>query len=245
MTIPTPLTPTKGAGTTLWVYTGKGNPFANPLDDVDWTRLAKIKDLTPGELTAESYDDTYLDDEDADWKSTAQGEKSAGETSYTLAWKPGESGQQELVRWFNDGTVLAYKIRYPNGVVDVFRGWVSSLGKTIPAKEVITRAVKITNNGKPQLAEDSTTPPVPVTGITMDQTSATVAKGASLPLTVTVLPANASDVSFRAASLDLTKAKISVKDNVITVSGVAAGDAEIVAMTSDGKFVALCEVVVS
>ncbi|ECI5141013.1 phage tail protein [Salmonella enterica subsp. salamae] len=245
MTIPTPLTPTKGAGTTLWVYTGKGNPFANPLDDVDWTRLAKIKDLTPGELTAESYDDTYLDDEDADWKSTAQGEKSAGETSYTLAWKPGESGQQELVRWFNDGTVLAYKIRYPNGVVDVFRGWVSSLGKTIPAKEVITRAVKITNNGKPQLAEDSTTPPVPVTGITMDQTSVTVAKGASLPLTVTVLPANASDVSFRAASSDLTKAKISVKDNVITVSGVAAGDAEIVAMTSDGKFVALCEVVVS
>ncbi|EAA5550481.1 phage tail protein [Salmonella enterica subsp. enterica] len=245
MTIPTPLTPTKGAGTTLWVYTGKGNPFANPLDDMDWTRLAKIKDLTPGELTAESYDDTYLDDEDADWKSTAQGEKSAGETSYTLAWKPGESGQQELVRWFNDGTVLAYKIRYPNGVVDVFRGWVSSLGKTIPAKEVITRAVKITNNGKPQLAEDSTTPPVAVTGITMDQTSATVAKGASLPLTVTVLPANASDVSFRAASSDLTKAKISVKDNVITVSGVAAGDAEIVAMTSDGKFVALCEVVVS
>ncbi|EDQ9665839.1 TPA: phage tail protein [Salmonella enterica] len=245
MTIPTPLTPTKGAGTTLWVYTGKGNPFANPLDDVDWTRLAKIKDLTPGELTAESYDDTYLDDEDADWKSTAQGEKSAGETSYTLAWKPGESGQQGLVRWFNDGTVLAYKIRYPNGVVDVFRGWVSSLGKTIPVKEVITRAVKITNNGKPQLAEDSTTPPVPVTGITMDQTSATVAKGASLPLTVTVLPANASDVSFRAASSDLTKAKISVKDNVITVSGVAAGDAEIVAMTSDGKFVALCEVVVS
>lgn len=245
MTIPTPLTPTKGAGTTLWVYTGKGNPFANPLDDVDWTRLAKIKDLTPGELTAESYDDTYLDDEDADWKSTAQGEKSAGETSYTLAWKPGESGQQELVCWFNDGTVLAYKIRYPNGVVDVFRGWVSSLGKTIPAKEVITRAVKITNNGKPQLAEDSTTPPVSVTGITMDQTSATVAKGASLPLTVTVLPANASDVSFRAASSDLTKAKISVKDNVITVSGVAAGDAEIVAMTSDGKFVALCEVVVS
>ncbi|HAG2521859.1 TPA: phage tail protein [Salmonella enterica] len=245
MTIPTPLTPTKGAGTTLWVYTGKGNPFANPLDDMDWTRLAKIKDLTPGELTAESYDDTYLDDEDADWKSTAQGEKSAGETSYTLAWKPGESGQQELVRWFNDGTVLAYKIRYPNGVVDVFRGWVSSLGKTIPAKEVITRAVKITNNGKPQLAEDSTTPPVAVTGITMDQTSATVAKGASLPLTVTVMPANASDVSFRAASSDLTKATISVKDNVITVSGVAAGDAEIVAMTSDGKFVALCEVVVS
>ncbi|WP_407221431.1 phage tail tube protein [Escherichia coli] len=28
--------------------------------------MAKVKDLTPGELSAESYDDSYLDDEDAD-----------------------------------------------------------------------------------------------------------------------------------------------------------------------------------
>jgi uncharacterized protein YjdB len=42
-----------------------------------------------------------------------------GEASFTLAWKPAESGQQDLVRWFDDGTVLAYKIKYPNGAVDV------------------------------------------------------------------------------------------------------------------------------
>ncbi len=35
---------------------------------------AKIKELTPGEMTAESYDDTYLDDENADWTATAQGQ---------------------------------------------------------------------------------------------------------------------------------------------------------------------------
>jgi uncharacterized protein YjdB len=44
-------------------------------------RLAKIKDLQPGELTAESEDDTYIDDENADWTSTMQGQKSAGETT--------------------------------------------------------------------------------------------------------------------------------------------------------------------
>ena len=33
-------------------------------------------------MTAESYDDTYLDDEDADWNATAQGAKSAGDTSF-------------------------------------------------------------------------------------------------------------------------------------------------------------------
>ncbi|STF85487.1 Major tail protein V [Escherichia coli] len=67
MPTPNPLAPVKGAGTTLWVYKGSGDPYANPLSDVDWSRLAKVKDLTPGELTAESYDDSYLDDEDADW----------------------------------------------------------------------------------------------------------------------------------------------------------------------------------
>jgi uncharacterized protein YjdB len=89
-------------------------------------------------MTAESYDDTYLDDEDADWTATAQGAKSAGDTSLTLAWKPGEEGQKSLVAWFVDGDVRAYKIKYPNGTVDVFKGWCSSLGKAIPAKEVIT-----------------------------------------------------------------------------------------------------------
>ena len=70
MPVPNPVMPVKGAGTTLWVYKGSGDPYANPLSDVDWSRLAKVKDLTPGELTAESYDDSYLDDEDADWTAT-------------------------------------------------------------------------------------------------------------------------------------------------------------------------------
>ncbi|BDQ92331.1 hypothetical protein PV0197_1909 [Escherichia coli] len=59
MATPNPLEPVKGAGTTLWVYNGKGDAYANPLSDDDWQRLAKVKDLTPGEMTAEPYDDNY------------------------------------------------------------------------------------------------------------------------------------------------------------------------------------------
>ncbi|WP_282557401.1 phage tail tube protein, partial [Escherichia coli] len=55
---------------------------------------------------------------------TGQGQKSAGDTSFTLAWMPGEQGQQALLAWFNEGDTRAYKIRFPNGTVDVFRGWV-------------------------------------------------------------------------------------------------------------------------
>ena len=94
MTTPNPLAKTKGAGTTFWMYTGNGDAFANPLSDTDWLRLAMVKDLQPGEMTADAEDDTYLDDEDADWKTTTQGQKSVGDTSATLAWRPGDSGQK-------------------------------------------------------------------------------------------------------------------------------------------------------
>jgi len=245
MATPTPLEPVKGAGTTLWIYTGVGDPYANPTSNVEWTRLAKIKDLTPGEMTAESYDDTYLDDEDGDWSSTAQGEKSAGEATFTLAWKPGEAGQQNLVQWFHDGTPLVYKISFPNGAVDVFRGWVSSLGKAVPAKEVITRSAKITNTGKPQLAEESRTPVKAVSGVQLDKTTATVAVGSTTALAVTVLPADASDKTYRASSSDPAKVTVTATGNTLTVRGVAAGTADIIVMTNNGAFVASCRITVS
>lgn len=245
MTTPNPLAPVKGATTTLWIYSGSGNPFANPVSDVDWTRLAKIKDLQPGELTAESNDDTYLDDDDADWTATSQGQKSAGEASFTLAWKPAESGQQDLVRWFDDGTVLAYKIKYPNGAIDVFRGWVSSLGKTVTAKDTITRSVKISNNGKPGLAEDTAAAVIDVTGVSLDKATTTVAVAATTTLNVTVAPVSASDQSFRATTTDTGKATVTASGTVLTVTGIAAGTADIIVMTNDGLFVATCKVTVS
>ncbi|QGH30449.1 phage tail tube protein [Kluyvera intermedia] len=245
MPTPNPLAPVKGAGTTLWLYTGTGDPYGNPLSDADWTRLAKIKDLTPGEMTAESYDDTYLDDEDADWSSTAQGEKSAGDTSFTLAWKPGESGQQGLVEWFTLGDVRGYKIKYPNGAIDVFRGWLSSLGKAVPAKEVITRTVKVTNSGKPSLAEEDRSSIVPVTGLSATPTSLALTVGASKTTTFKILPDDATEQSLRIVSSDKSIASITIADNVVTVTGVAAGEAEIIGMTPDGEHVAIATITVT
>ncbi|ELZ5090094.1 phage tail protein, partial [Salmonella enterica] len=119
MAAPDPLKKVKGAGTTFWLYTGNGDAYANPLSDNNWLKLAKVKDLQPGEMTADAEDDNYLDDEDADWKTTAQGQKSAGDTSITLAWKPGEQGQKKLIDLFDKGDVEAWRIKYPNGTVDV------------------------------------------------------------------------------------------------------------------------------
>lgn len=41
MATPNPLEPVKGAGTTLWVYNGKGDAYANPCQTMtgsDWLR---------------------------------------------------------------------------------------------------------------------------------------------------------------------------------------------------------------
>ncbi|EIC9430732.1 phage tail protein, partial [Salmonella enterica] len=109
MKVANPLAKTKGAGTTFWLYTGSGDAFKNPLADDDWLRLAGIKDLQPGEMSADAEDDDYLDDENADWKSTTQGQKSVGDTTATLAWKPGETGQKKLVELFDTGEVRAFR----------------------------------------------------------------------------------------------------------------------------------------
>ena len=244
MATPNPLEPVKGAGTTLWVYNGKGDAYANPLSDDDWQRLAKVKDLTPGEMTAESYDDNYLDDEDADWTATGQGQKSAGDTSFTLAWKPGEEGQKGLIGWFESGDVRAYKIRFPNGTVDVFRGWVSSIGKAVTAKEVITRTVKVTNVGRPSMAEDRSTVTA-ATGMTVTPASSSVVKGQSTTLTVAFQPEGATDKSFRAVSADKTKAIVSVSGMTITVKGVAAGKVNIPVVSGNGELAAVAEITVT
>ena len=184
MPVPNPVMPVKGAGTTLWVYKGNGDPYANPLSDVDWSRLAKVKDLTPGELTAESYDDSYLDDEDADWTATGQGQKSAGDTSFT---------------------------------------------------------VKVTNVGRPSMAEDRSTVTA-ATGMTVTPASTSVVKGQSTTLTVAFQPEGATDKSFRAVSADKTKATVSVSGMTITVKGVAAGKVNIPVVSGNGELAAVAEI---
>ncbi|HBZ8832789.1 TPA: ATP-dependent Clp protease proteolytic subunit [Citrobacter farmeri] len=60
-----------------------------------------------------------------------------------------------------------------------------------------------------------------------------------------VNPSSASDASFRVATSDGAKATVTVSGNVITVTGVATGSADIIVMTSDGNFVAVCKVTVT
>lgn len=149
-------TPTKGAGTTFWrLKEGQEvATVADYLNDEKWDRLASIKEMQPGEITVEDEEDNYLDDPHSDWSKTSPGMKSAGEPTFTLAWKPGEAGQQQLVNDVNNDVITMYRAKYPNDAVDVWNGYINSLGKAIAIKDKMTRTVKIKTVGKPKTAEE-------------------------------------------------------------------------------------------
>ncbi|MBY7981362.1 phage tail protein [Vibrio fluvialis] len=147
----------KGAGSSFWrLKTGTDEAtltYADYLEDTKWDKLASLKEITPGEITVEDEDDSYLDDPEATWTKTTPGQKTAGETTVVLAWKPGDPLQQKLVTDLDSDTVTLYRTKFPNGAVDAFRGYINSLGKAVAAKDKITRTVKFKQVGKPITAE--------------------------------------------------------------------------------------------
>jgi uncharacterized protein YjdB len=92
-------------------------------------------------------------------------------------------------------------------------------------------------------------PTVPVTGISLDKTSAGIAVNGSTTLTATIDPANATNKnitwSTSNSSIAAVSSTSSTSGNSITVTGIAAGNATITATTVDGGIKASCTVTVT
>lgn len=152
MATPTPTDRIKGKGTQLYRL-NDGSELPDTWDASLFTRIADIKELTPPELSKDTNDETYLDD-DFGYKDKSSGSKDPGTLSFTIAWKPGETIQQTLFQDFELDVKTWYAIVYRNTVVDYCFGEVTKLGKTITENETITRSVDITLSGAPDMAED-------------------------------------------------------------------------------------------
>ncbi|WP_323932710.1 phage tail tube protein [Aeromonas hydrophila] len=145
--------PVKGAGTELYMAKEPGptKPSIATADTV--IRLADVKELTPPDMSVEVTEDSYLDAPNPDWKEKTPGQKDPGQLGFTLAWKPDDPAQKTLVTELG-GALRWFLIKYPNGKVDGFYGFISSIGKPLTIKDTITRTVKVDLSGKPALAED-------------------------------------------------------------------------------------------
>jgi len=83
---------------------------------------------------------------------------------------------------------------------------------------------------------------VPVTGITLNNSTASVARGNNFTLTATVSPSNANDKKVTWKSSNSSVASV---DSSGKVTGLSAGTATITATSSDGGFKASCTVTVT
>ena len=82
---------------------------------------------------------------------------------------------------------------------------------------------------------------VPVTGVTLSQTSATIKKGDTLALTATVAPSDATNKAVTWSSSDTSVATV---DSAGKVTAIAGGTAAITAKTTDGGKIAVCTITV-
>ncbi len=84
-------------------------------------------------------------------------------------------------------------------------------------------------------------PEVKVTGVTMSKEETTIIVGNKETLVATVAPANATNKKITWSS---SKPSVATVDKNGVVTGVAAGSANIFAITADGNFIAVCQVTV-
>jgi uncharacterized protein YjdB len=119
---------------------------------------------------------------------------------------------------------------------------VDATGK-VHAVAVGTAVISATSIQDPTKAGKCTvTVPVPVTGVTLSKTEATMKAGTILSLACTIAPTNATIKTVTWSSDDISKAKVS---STGVVTALAAGTATITVSTNDGSFTAVCVITIT
>lgn len=103
-------------------------------------------------------------------------------------------------------------------------------------------ATKLNEQFTPPTVETEEPETVPVIGVTLDKTTATIKVGGTVTLTATITPANATNKDVTWSSSDPAIATV---DGNGVVKGVATGKATITVTTEDGSKTATCEVTVT
>jgi uncharacterized protein YjdB len=154
-----------------------------------------------------------------------------GETERLIATvSPANATDKSLYWYSSDESIVSVDM---NGTVQARgEGTAVVIAETqVGGKRSAPCSVKVTITGSS----------VPVTGVTLNKTTATLSIGGTDILTATVQPSSATNKKVTWSSSDTTKATVS--DG--TVTGVAAGSATITATTVDGKKTATCVVTVT
>ncbi|MBR4166290.1 MAG: Ig-like domain-containing protein [Bacteroidales bacterium] len=171
------------------------------------------------------------------------GEDSEGKASCTINYNPaielGSSSGESKFFWFTlPPTIL---VRGLTLIVKTSNGGEFTLSST--KSREIKRRVFTKLNPIEVIPEGGTTPDeVPVTGVQLTPSAASVEVGETVSLTATVLP---SDATNKVVAWTSTNPSVAAVDNNGNVTGIAAGDATIFVITEEGSFAASSRITVS
>lgn len=112
-----------------------------------YTQLAGIMNLSVPEMTRGSTDITPLDTQE-DIKEYEAGLGDVSEGEFDLIYDPASSTQVTLVGDYESGESLFYKVLYRDGSIQLFKGFVTKLGREIPKEESVLRKLSIKGTGK-------------------------------------------------------------------------------------------------
>ena len=148
-----------------------------------------------------------------------------GDTQTLTATVNPSNASDQTVTWFSSNTYVAT---------------VSDSG-VVTAKAGGTSTITVTTNDGGKKAFCTVTVNTPVTGVSLDKTSLSMAVGETMTLTATVTPSGATDKTVSWSSSNTSVATVS-STGVVTAKSV--GNANITATTSDGGKKATCSVTV-
>ncbi|WP_017346113.1 Ig-like domain-containing protein [Pantoea sp. A4] len=219
----------------------------------DWKSLAagtsKTFDFSPNSVTSDADDGGgYVESiiTNADFTLSFEGEVRKKD-------KLDQYGVGKLIKYFA-GEVAAKRqpgiwVRMEFGPV-TFRGYmnITALSSDGGTNDISTFSTEFKVGDSSTIQVYDTVEDVPVTGVTVAPTNASVAAGSSTNFTVNIAPNDATDQSFTAVSSVPARATVSINGSTVTVSApsvATAGTANITVTSNDGAFTATFVVTVT
>ncbi|NCG55078.1 phage tail protein, partial [Serratia fonticola] len=176
----------KTQGTVISVSAGEASE-ANQAGITWLAASCSIKELSfTGGQKADIDITTFCSDE----QEMVNGLKAPSEMTIGKNWSGYDEAQESLMDAYDDDSKRAIRVVFPSGNGFAYLAEVRQNSWSAATSGIVTASYALRIKGKPQRIYAVN---IPVTGVTLDKTTATVAAGASLTLTPTIAPASATN----------------------------------------------------
>lgn len=225
----------KTQGTVISVSAGEVSE-ANPVGITWLAASCSVKELS---YTGGQKSDIELTTLCSEEQEMTNGLKAPSEMMIGKNWSGYDEAQESLMDAYDDDSKRAIRVVFPSGNGFAYLAEVRQNSWSAAASGIVSASYALRIIGKPVRIYAVN---IPVTGVTLDKATATVAAGASLTLTPTIAPASATNRGVTWTSSAPGNVMVTNKG---VITGLTPGTSTITVKTTDGAKTATCVVTVT